>query len=160
MTSIQLTPPAQHLALTRHSTIYILTLRKPPENRLNSVLCQEIIRALHRITTLIGPNAPGALVTTSESQKFFSTGLDLDEPDTNPFANTDGFYPMLAALLDFPFPTVACVTGHAFGGACPFALAHDWRVMNSERGFFCMVSFAICLPEMSRVDVVPSRRWI
>jgi Delta3-Delta2-enoyl-CoA isomerase len=40
--------------------------------------------------------------------------------------------------MDFPFPTVALLTGHTFGGACPFALAHDYRVMNSKRGFFSM----------------------
>ncbi|KAL9051131.1 MAG: hypothetical protein Q9162_006203 [Coniocarpon cinnabarinum] len=138
---VQLSPPAQHLSLHRHDTtsnVFVLTLRKPPENRLNSSLCQEIIRALRHVQVTIGPDAPGALVTTTESQKFFCTGLDLHEPDTNPFANSDGFYPMLAALLDFPFPTVACLTGHTFGGACPFALAHDYRVMNSERGFFSM----------------------
>ena len=143
MTStVQLSPPAQFLSLSRRDgpgNVFILTLDKPPENRLNSVFCQEIIRALRHVQLTIGPDAPGALVTTTKSQKFFCTGLDLDEPDTNPFANSDGFYPLLAALLDFPYPTVACVTGHTFGGACPFALAHDYRVMNSERGFFSMV---------------------
>jgi enoyl-CoA hydratase/carnithine racemase len=45
---------------------------------------------------------------------------------------------MLHTILDFPYPTVALVTGHTFGGGCLFTLAHDYRVMNSERGFFCM----------------------
>jgi enoyl-CoA hydratase/carnithine racemase len=45
---------------------------------------------------------------------------------------------MLHTILDFPYPTIALITGHTFGGACPFALAHDYRVMNSKRGFFCM----------------------
>jgi len=67
------------------------------------------------------------------------TGLELDETDSNPFANTDGFYPMLHTILDFPYPTVALLTGHTFGGACPFALCHDYRVMNSKRGFISMV---------------------
>lgn len=58
--------------------------------------------------------------------------------DTNPHANTDGFYPLLHTILDFPFPTVALINGHVFGGGGPFALAHDYRVMNSERGFFSM----------------------
>jgi enoyl-CoA hydratase/carnithine racemase len=40
--------------------------------------------------------------------------------------------------MDFPFPTVALITGHTFGGACPFALSHDYRVMNSKRGFISM----------------------
>lgn len=30
------------------------------------------------------------------------------------------------------------MTGHTFGGGCPLALAHDYRVMNSSRGFICM----------------------
>jgi len=45
---------------------------------------------------------------------------------------------MLHTILDFPYPTIALLTGHTFGGACPFALSHDYRVMNSERGFICM----------------------
>lgn len=48
---------------------------------------------------------------------------------------------MLHTILDFPYPTIALLTGHTFGGACPFALAHDYRVMNSKRGFISMVSF-------------------
>jgi len=40
--------------------------------------------------------------------------------------------------MDFPFPTIAQVTGHTFGGACPFAFSHDYRIMNSERGFISM----------------------
>lgn len=45
---------------------------------------------------------------------------------------------MLCTILDFPYPTVALITGHTFGGACPFALSHDYRVMNSSRGFISM----------------------
>lgn len=147
MAKLSLLPSAQHLSLERRSNnIFLLTLHRAPENRLNSGLCQEIIQALHhvqRILTSEGPDAPGALITTSFSEKFFCTGLDLDEPDTNPWAMTDGFYPMLAAFLDFPYPTVACITGHTFGGGGPLSLAHDYRVMNDQKGFFCMVSPAI-----------------
>jgi enoyl-CoA hydratase/carnithine racemase len=45
---------------------------------------------------------------------------------------------LIHTILDFPFPTIACITGHTFGGACMLSLAHDYRVMNSERGFFQM----------------------
>lgn len=45
---------------------------------------------------------------------------------------------LLATLLSYPFPTIALLTGHTFGGACPFALAHDYRIMNASRGFFSM----------------------
>lgn len=47
-------------------------------------------------------------------------------------------FKLIHTILDFPFPTIACITGHTFGGACLLALAHDYRVMNSERGFFQM----------------------
>lgn len=40
--------------------------------------------------------------------------------------------------MDFPLPTIALITGHTFGGACPFALSHDYRVMNSKRGYLSM----------------------
>lgn len=40
--------------------------------------------------------------------------------------------------MDFPFPTIALVTGHTFGGGCPLALAHDYRIMNADRGFISM----------------------
>ncbi|KAG8624094.1 hypothetical protein KVT40_009070 [Elsinoe batatas] len=120
------------------SHIYTLTLRKPPENRLNSSYCQLLIRTIHRIHNLIPPSTPAALITTSSSPKFFCTGLELEESDTNPHANSMGFYPLLATLLDFPYPTIAAVTGHTFGGACPFILAHDYRIMNVEREFISM----------------------
>lgn len=45
---------------------------------------------------------------------------------------------LLATIVDFPFPTIALLTGHTFGGAVPFALSHDYRVMNSKRGFISM----------------------
>ena len=114
-------------------------MRKPPENRLNRDFCQGIIQAFELIRRTLGENSSGAVITRGSDHKFWCTGLELDEADRDPFASTDGFYPMLHTILDFPFPTVACLTGHTFGGACPFALAHDYRVMNSQRGFFSMV---------------------
>jgi Delta3-Delta2-enoyl-CoA isomerase len=75
---------------------------------------------------------------TSASSKFFTTGLDLDERTDNPFSSTEGFYPLLHTILDFPFPTIACITGHVFGGAAVMTLACDYRVMNAKRGFWQM----------------------
>lgn len=39
-------------------------------------------------------------------------GLELDESDRNPYANAEGFFPLLATIVDFPFPTIALITGH------------------------------------------------
>jgi enoyl-CoA hydratase/carnithine racemase len=42
---------------------------------------------------------------------------------------------ILAKLLAPPMPTVAAVTGHAFGGGAMLGMAHDWRVMRTDRGY-------------------------
>jgi enoyl-CoA hydratase/carnithine racemase len=133
-------PTFKNLTLERRGDVFVLTLQKPPENRLNSFFCQEIIRAFHYMQKTLGPRSAGAVITRGHNAKFWCTGLELEESDENPFANTDGFYPMLHTIMDFPYPTIALITGHTFGGACPFALSHDYRVMNSKRGFISMVS--------------------
>jgi Delta3-Delta2-enoyl-CoA isomerase len=119
--------------------IHIITMRKGPENRLNQAFAQEIIVALRHIERdLMKPDAPGAVIISSFSDKFWCTGLELDESDHNIYANADGFYPLLATLVDYPYPTIALITGHTFGGACPFSLSCDYRIMNSKRGFISM----------------------
>ena len=131
----------QNLTVTctgKDSNIYIITLQKPPENRLTVAFCQEIIRAYRYVETSLGQDSAGAVILTGNDHKFFTTGLDLDERERNKFASSDGFYPLLHTVLDFPFPTIALVNGHVFGGACLLTLAHDYRVMNSKRGFWQM----------------------
>ncbi|KAL6245463.1 hypothetical protein RBB50_007462 [Rhinocladiella similis] len=119
--------------------VHIITMNKPAENRLNVAFAQTIINALRYIERdLMKPDSPGAVVISSFSDKFWCTGLELDESDTNVFANSDGFYPLLATLVDYPYPTIALITGHTFGGACPFMLSCDYRIMNSKRGFISM----------------------
>ncbi|KAE8416400.1 ClpP/crotonase-like domain-containing protein [Aspergillus pseudocaelatus] len=103
----------ENLSLERRGCVFMITMELGAENRLTAKFCQELIRA-------------------------FNTGLDLDEAEKNPHATTEGFYPLLHTILDFPFPTIALLTGHTFGGGCPVAFAHDYRVMNSERGFISM----------------------
>ncbi|KAK5065326.1 hypothetical protein LTR84_001164 [Exophiala bonariae] len=120
------------------NNIFLITLSKAPENRLNSEVCRDLIAAYRTAEQGLGQNVSGAVVLTTSSTKFFSTGLDLDERDSDKFASSDGFYPLLHTVLDFPFPTIVCITGHVFGGACLLTLAHDYRVMNSQRGYWQM----------------------
>ncbi|KAK6435752.1 hypothetical protein LTR95_008066 [Oleoguttula sp. CCFEE 5521] len=162
------------LALDRHDgNIFVLTMRKAPENRINSHYAQKLISAYNLIRKTIGPNAPGAVITRGNDAKFWCTGLELDESDTNPSANSEGFFPLLATLLDFPFPTIALITGHTFGGACPFALSHDYRVMNSSRGYISMPPVNLGLhfpgigtllrlklqPQVARRMLLGAHRW-
>ncbi|EMC94627.1 hypothetical protein BAUCODRAFT_25784 [Baudoinia panamericana UAMH 10762] len=162
------------LALDRHDgNIFVVTLRKAPENRLNSAYCQKLINAYNTVRRLLGTDSEGAVITKGNDAKFWCTGLELDEADTNPHANSEGFFPLLATLVDFPFPTIACITGHTFGGAGPFALSHDYRVMNSKRGFFSMPPVNLGLhfpgigalirlklhPKVARKMLLEAHRW-
>lgn len=126
------------LLLERHDNVFVLTMRKAPENRINSTYAQKLISAYNSVRKFLGEDAEGAVITKGNDAKFWSTGLELDEADSNFYANSEGFYPLLATIVDFPFPTIALITGHTFGGAGPFALSHDYRVMNSKQGFISM----------------------
>lgn len=80
---------------------------------------------------------------------------------------------LLATITDFPYPTIALITGHTFGGGCPLALAHDYRIMNSKRGFFCMPPIELGLsfpgigalprlklsPQIARKLLLEAHRW-
>ncbi|ORY05581.1 ClpP/crotonase-like domain-containing protein [Clohesyomyces aquaticus] len=165
--------PYWNLRVDQDGRIFVITMQKAPENRLNVRFCQEIIKALRDIEKTLGPDSEGCVITRGNDEKFWCTGLELDESDTNPFANSDGFYPLLATLLDFPFPTIALITGHTFGGACPFSLAHDYRIMNSSRGFFSMPPVNLGLhfpgigalprlklrPQIARKMLLEAHRW-
>jgi enoyl-CoA hydratase/carnithine racemase len=91
---------------------------------------------------------PRALVTMARG-KFYSNGLDLDWVLTHP-AQVDAYVAdvqaLLARMLALPMPTVAAVTGHAFGGGAMLAMAHDWRVMRADRGYFCFPEVDIRMP--------------
>lgn len=170
-------PTFENLTITSPSHapgVHIITMNKPPENRLNVAYAQTIIRALRHIEhDLLKPDQPGAVIITSFSQKFWCTGLELDESDRNPFANSDGFFPLLATLMDYPYPTIALITGHTFGGAGPFALSCDYRIMNSQRGFFSMPPVNLGLhfdgigalprlklrPQIARKMLLEAHRW-
>ena len=45
---------------------------------------------------------------------------------------------MLGRVLTLPCVSVAACNGHAFGAGAQLLVAHDYRLMRAERGFFCM----------------------
>ena len=84
---------------------------------------------------------PQALVTTGTG-KFYSNGLDLDWMLGEGREEAADYIPsvlrLLARVLSFPCITVAAVNGHAFGAGAQLVVAHDYRVMRTGRGYFCM----------------------
>ena len=94
--------------------------------------------------------APGnkALVTTGTG-KFYSNGLDLEymqSGEVEPGAYIGSVLAIMARVLTFPAVTVAAMNGHAFGAGAQIALAHDYRVMREDRGYFCMPEIDLGMP--------------
>jgi enoyl-CoA hydratase/carnithine racemase len=53
---------------------------------------------------------------------------------------------LFARFLGAPVPTVAAIQGHAFAAGAMLTLAHDWRVMRADRGFWCLPEADINIP--------------
>ena len=74
------------------NNIYVITLRRGEDNKLDSLFCKEIIRAFHAINRKLGSQSSGAVITRGNNNKFWSAGIQLSEDD--PWSSTDGFYPV------------------------------------------------------------------
>ena len=112
------------------------------ENRWNTSFVREFSEALDEVEL---DDGPGALVTSSTDEKFFSNGLDLDwvkNPEKYP-QNGDRevfgeeFMYLMGRMITLPVPTICAINGHAFGAGFMLSLSHDVRVMREDRGFIC-----------------------
>jgi hypothetical protein len=104
------------------------------ENRFNPTLIQDLSDA---IATVEAADHPKALIITGQG-KFFSNGLDVDWMAKNPKETPsmiEGVWRLLGRILVMDCRTVAAINGHAFGGGLFMALACDYRVMRTKRGF-------------------------
>jgi len=90
----------QYLTIDKHpGNVYVITLRREDENKLTAPFCQEIIRAFHTIHKELGANGEGAVVTRGSNEKFWCTGLQLDDGD--PWSSSDGFFPVCYTSISF-----------------------------------------------------------
>jgi enoyl-CoA hydratase/carnithine racemase len=131
--------------LQRDGSVYVLSMRAG-ENRFNRTFLDELNSALDEVEKSSGA---AAVVTTGEG-KFYSNGLDLSwmmgdgAADVEPFMGD--VHRLFARMLCFPTATVAAMNGHAFAGGGMLALAHDFRVMRADRGFFCLPEIDLKMP--------------
>ncbi|MBU9767284.1 enoyl-CoA hydratase/isomerase family protein [Mycobacterium sp. TNTM28] len=129
--------------LDYHGDIAILDLGDD-ENRFSPAFLDEVNAHLDTVLD----RAAHGLVTTADS-KFYSNGLDLDWLGAH--SDQGDWYvgrvqALLARVLTLPIPTAAAVVGHAFGAGAMLAIAHDFRVMRADRGFFCFPEVDIRIP--------------
>ncbi len=130
--------------LDRDGDVFILNLGDD-ENRFNPEWMSTVSGFLDEA---IAAPTPRALVTTGTG-KFFSNGLDLEWLGQNsdqiePFVGQ--VHDLFAKVLGAPMPTVAALQGHTYAAGAMLALAHDRRVMRSDRGYFCLPEADINIP--------------
>jgi enoyl-CoA hydratase/carnithine racemase len=132
------------VTMSRTGDVFVLDLGSG-ENRFHPDWVAAFDEALDEVVKTDGPRA---LVATAQG-KIWSNGLDLDWAGQN----MDRFVPyaasvqrLLARMLELPVPTVAALQGHAFAAGAMLALAHDFRVMRADRGYFCLPEVDIHIP--------------
>ena len=125
------------MRLERHGAVFLLDLGDG-ENRLDAEMLGGFDAALDEVERSEGDCA---LVTTARGAHF-SNGYDLARMRSLSREAQRDFVAqhqrLLARLVVFPAPTLAALQGHAVGGGALLALAHDWRFMREDRGFFCL----------------------
>jgi len=133
------------IELRRMQDVFVLTM-DDGENR----FLPERLRRWHQLLDEVeAAGKPAALVTTGTG-KFYSNGLDLDWLLGEGKEQAESYVPsvlrLIARVLTFPAITVAAVNGHAFGAGAQLAIAHDYRVMRADRGYFCMPEVDMGIP--------------
>lgn len=130
--------------LDRQGDVFVLDIGDA-ENRFHPDWLGSVNALLDEVENAEGPRA----LVTAATGKFFSNGLDLDWL----FAHTDqageyvtGVQELLARVLTLPVITVAALQGHTFAAGAMLSLAHDFRVMRADRGYWCLPEAEIDIP--------------
>ena len=130
--------------LDRQDTVFVLDLGDT-ENRFHPDWIASVDAALDEVERAEGPRA----LVTAATGKFFSNGLDLEWL----MANGDRYHEyvvsvhaLFARTLSLPLITVAALQGHTFAAGAMFSLAHDFRVMRADRGYWCLPEADIDIP--------------
>ena len=130
--------------LDRQDDVFILDLGDG-ENRFHPDWIAAVNAALDEVEKADGPRA----LVTAAMGKFYSNGLDLDWLFAHADRSQDyvtSVHALFARLLSLPVVTVAALQGHTFAAGAMFSLAHDFRVMRADRGFWCLPEADINIP--------------
>jgi enoyl-CoA hydratase/carnithine racemase len=130
--------------LERHDDVFVLDLGDG-ENRFHPDWIAAVNGALDEVDKADGPRA----LVTAASGKFFSNGLDLEWLATNSDRYQQyvvSVHELFARTMSLPLITVAAMQGHTFAAGAMLSLAHDFRVMRVDRGFWCLPEAEINIP--------------
>lgn len=125
----------------KDGTVAIMTMNNG-ENRHNPEWAEAMLSTYAEI--MVDPEIK-AIVLTSSDPKNFCLGVDIewmlkaqgekDFPQISKWLYRNG--EVFTAMLMSPVPTIAAITGHAFGNGAMLAGACDFRFMRADRGYFC-----------------------
>lgn len=135
----------------RQANVAILSMDNG-ENRHNPTYVAAMLRALDEIEA---DREVHSVVITSSDAKNWSLGIDLAwiqaagadrgrHDELRAFLNS--LNELFSRVLTFPTPVIAAMAGHAFGNGAILACACDFRVMRSDRGFFCFPEVDVNIP--------------
>jgi enoyl-CoA hydratase/carnithine racemase len=130
--------------LDRQDNVFLLDLGDG-ENRFHPDWIASVGAALDEVEKSDGPRA----LVTAATGKFYSNGLDLEWLSGHADQWQDyvvSVQQLYARLLSLPVITVAAVQGHAFAAGAMLSLAHDFRVMRADRGYWCLPEVDINIP--------------
>ena len=121
------------------------------ENRFNNEFLENFLGTLDEIEA---DTKARTLVVTSSHEKIFSNGIDLDW--LSGFINAGDIdtvkkflyrqNDMFRRLVTYPLVTIAAISGHAFAGGAILSCAFDFRLMRSDRGYFCFPEVDLGIP--------------
>jgi cyclohexa-1,5-dienecarbonyl-CoA hydratase len=113
----------QNIRLSRLKHTAVITIERPPLNVLNIETMKEINRT---IESLKGESGLRLVVITSEGEKAFSAGVDVQDHTKDKVEEMIETFNRLFYLLDdVDAVTIAGVKGAALGGGCELAMACD-----------------------------------
>jgi enoyl-CoA hydratase/carnithine racemase len=121
------------------------------ENRFNPTFLDAFLETLDTVESTTDATT---LVVHSAHEKIFSNGIDLDwllpVLQAQDRAVSKGFFYQLnhvfKRLVTYPLVTVAAISGHAFAGGAILCCAFDFRLMRSDRGYFCLPEVDLGIP--------------
>ncbi len=122
------------LIVEKIDNIGILTINRPEKR--NTLTPNLLLQMSSRLDEFSSDDSIRTVVITGAENKAFCAGYDLsslsnqikngaDEEGTN----KNPFDDVMEKIVNFPYPVIAMINGHTFGGGCDLAISCDLRVV-------------------------------
>eukprot|EP00347_Sterkiella_histriomuscorum_P016128 403354382 len=135
------------VVLLKDHQIFYLVLNRG-DNSFNPPFIQLIHDKLDEVEQSQGP---ACLVSIGANEKLFSSGLDVKYKKATQNYGFELPYQMqhlLNRILLLPIPTLSVINGSALAGGLMYALAHDFRIMKSEKSYISLseLTYNVTIP--------------